>query len=79
MSGLDDNSVRIWNVKTAKIERVIGEHSREVTSGAFSGDGTRVVSASRDASIRIWNAATEEVEHVEGDSSWVTSICCILA
>ena len=46
-----------------------------VSSGAFSRDGTRVVSGSLDNTIRIWNAVTGDIERVlKGHSDGVTSV-----
>ena len=50
-------------------------HAREVTSVAFSPDGSRIVSGSRDSIVRIWNTATgKQVAELEGHSRRVTSV-----
>ena len=69
------SSVRIWNTATGEMGRILEGHSDWVTSVAFSPDGSRVVSGSRENSVRIWNAITEEIERVlEGHSYGVTSV-----
>ena len=50
------------------IEHVM-HHHEYVSSAAFSNNGTRVISGSKDNTIRIWNAATGEMKRiVEGHS-----------
>ena len=36
-------------------------HAREVTSVAFSADGSKVVSGSKDETVKIWSADNGEV------------------
>ena len=75
VSGLMDNTVRIWNATTGKMERILEGHSDSVRSIAFSSDGTRVASGSSNKSVLIWNGNTGEIEHVlEGHSDTVTSV-----
>ena len=50
-------------------------HAREVTPVAFSSDGSRIVSGSRDSIVRIWNTATgKQAAELEGRSRRVTSV-----
>ncbi|KAL0947883.1 hypothetical protein HGRIS_010518 [Hohenbuehelia grisea] len=51
-------------------------HSASVNSVAFSPDGTRIVSGSRDNTIRVWNASTgiQTMSPLEGHSNFVTSV-----
>jgi WD40 repeat protein len=62
VSGLQDQTVRVWNAMTGALESVLEGHSDGVLSVAFSSDGRHVVSGSRDNSIRIWNVVTGELE-----------------
>jgi len=42
---------------------ILQGHTKGVVSAAFSPDGTRIVTASRDGTAQIWNAATGEELH----------------
>ena len=37
-----------------------GAHSREITSVAFSPDGTKIVSGSYDTTIKVWDSGAPE-------------------
>ncbi|TFL04891.1 quinon protein alcohol dehydrogenase-like superfamily, partial [Pterulicium gracile] len=75
VSGLGDNSVRIWDASTGEEKHKLDGHTRGVTSVAFSPDGTRVVSGSRDNSVRIWDASTGKEKHeLDGHAKWVSSV-----
>jgi WD40 repeat protein/serine/threonine protein kinase len=50
-------------------------HRDEVTSVAFSSDGSRIVSGSLDKTLRIWNARTgQPLLQLQGHTSGVTSV-----
>ena len=50
------NTARIWDAATAKEIAVLRGHEDIVWAAAFSPDGTRVVTASRDNTARLWDA-----------------------
>ncbi|MFQ5449787.1 MAG: FHA domain-containing protein [Nitrospinaceae bacterium] len=62
---MSDGSIRFWEARTGKdlrkysagegAEEPSSGHSREVTGIAFSPDGSRLISFSRDHSAKIWN------------------------
>ena len=63
VSGSADNTISMWDAATGEI--VFGAflgHTDWVVSVAFSQDGKRVMSFSRDQMIRIWNI--ERREHI---------------
>ncbi|KAF8594428.1 WD40 repeat-like protein [Ceratobasidium sp. AG-I] len=51
-------------------------HTDPVASVAYSHDGTRIVSGSRDKTIRIWDGHTGQMvgKPLEGHTHWVTSV-----
>ncbi len=55
LSGGDDNTVRIWDMLTGRMEAVLRGHSRPVQSCAFSPDGRQVVSTAQEGQIKLWD------------------------
>src|SRR5262249_31353130 len=51
-------TVRIRDVKTVSVTKVLQGHADTITAATFSRDGTRVATASRDDTVRIWSADT---------------------
>ncbi|KAF5340750.1 hypothetical protein D9611_007391 [Ephemerocybe angulata] len=75
VSGSGDNTVRIWDALTGKVQTVLGGHSGTVRSVAFSPDGKHIVSGSRDKSVRVWDVLTGRVERVlAGHTGYVWSV-----
>ena len=60
IGGYEDNTVRIWNVKTGRCLYILSEHASSVNSVTCSPDGKHIASASSDGTIKFWNITTGE-------------------
>ncbi|MCA1634115.1 MAG: caspase family protein [Acidobacteria bacterium] len=57
VGGAQDNTVRIWEVKTGRELKVLRGHELPVGAVAFSPDGLKLVSVSGD-SVKVWEVGT---------------------
>jgi WD40 repeat protein len=62
-SGGDDATIRIWDVETGQLHRLLCEHTKSVRSVCFSPDGKTLASASEDETIKLWNLKTGECQN----------------
>ncbi|WP_224242448.1 WD40 repeat domain-containing protein [Hyalangium gracile] len=71
----EGENVRIWDVATGECLHVMEGHETEVLDVAWSADGKRLASGSRDHDARIWDAETGELLHaMTGQEGRVTSV-----
>jgi WD40 repeat protein len=54
----EDNTIRIWDIKTGIESFVLKEHTGEINSAVLSPDGKFVISSSKDSTARIWDSKT---------------------
>jgi WD40 repeat protein len=54
----DDATVRLWNVSTGVLERILEGHTAGVNAVALSADGCYVLSGSSDRIVKLWEAGT---------------------
>jgi WD40 repeat protein/serine/threonine protein kinase len=67
--------VRVHDVATGREIRTLRGHTGPVMAIAFTPDGTRLASASRDFTIKLWDVATgSEVLALRGHTGTVTSL-----
>ncbi|KAF9470943.1 hypothetical protein BDN70DRAFT_888602 [Pholiota conissans] len=75
VSGLGDETVRVWDASTGVELKKLEGHSHWVESVAFSSDNKHIVSGSGDKTVRVWDASTGvELKKLEGHSHWVESV-----
>ena len=73
---LDDSTLQIWDVTSGTPVCDLRGHTDQITSTAFSADGTRVASASGDGRIILWDAVRGQIigGPLEGHTAAVTSV-----
>ncbi len=62
ISGSDDNTLRLWDLKGNAIGAPFEGHSNAVRSVAFSPSGDCIISGSNDRTLRLWQVGTWEDE-----------------
>ena len=68
-----DKTIRLWDITTGQINKILKGHTSSVMSVAFSPDGQTLASGDWDATIRLWDVATgEELKTFEGDPETLT-------
>lgn len=67
VSGLYDQSVRVWDATTGEQFRVLEGHTKQVTSVGFWSDRGRIVSGSDDQSVQVWDLTTGEKPPISED------------
>ena len=71
----DDNTVRIWDVKSGNLLHTLERHKDIVNCVAFSPDGNVIASGSDDSHIRLWDANKGlHLRKLEGHKGSVLSI-----
>ncbi|MEI2580303.1 serine/threonine-protein kinase [Scytonema sp. PRP1] len=74
-SGIDDKTIKLWNLNNKQEIRTLKGHSDKVYSVAISPDGQTVVSGSKDNTIKIWNLNTgKEIRTLTGHTALVNSV-----
>lgn len=57
----EDQTIRLWHSGTGQPLRVLSEHTKSVTSIAFSPDHHTLASGSHDQTVRLWDVTTGQV------------------
>lgn len=69
-----DGTAHLWDVRTGSELALLLGHRGTLTSAAFSPDGSRLLTASRDKTARLWEAQTgKESAVLRGHEGEVTS------
>jgi WD40 repeat protein len=59
-TGSDDNTIKLWEVKTGREIATISGHSWSVTGLIFDLTGEFLISSSKDKTIKIWRVSNQE-------------------
>jgi|GEM_PF-898707 len=71
----DQNSIQIWDLSSGRCALDLSGQKRCADSVAFSPDGTRIATASRDGAARVWNARTGDcLLTITGHQAWVNMV-----
>ncbi len=71
----DQGEVRLWSLKDGSLLKTLRGHKGDILSLAFTFDGKRLASASRDATIKLWELDPErEVATLRGHRGKVTGV-----
>lgn len=73
-SGGDDNQLRLWDVNSGQLIKVIGQ-SDSMNRLIFSVDGKRLISGGKDGTVKLWDVASgQEIFTYRGHPGDVTSL-----
>ncbi len=73
--GSEDNTVRLWDMKTGDLLHALTGHTKEVRSVAYSPRGNQIASGSRDNTVCLWDAKTGVLLHtLTGHTKEVQSV-----
>jgi WD40 repeat protein len=69
-------AMRLWEAATGRPICVMKGHTNVVTRFAWSPDGSRLASASRDQTVGLWDTVTGRcIAMLRGHRGWVSSVC----
>jgi WD40 repeat protein len=67
-----DRTLKIWNSRSATVDRTLQGHTDAVTSCDVSSDGRYIASSSLDNTVRFWDFATGEcITIIKKHTRWV--------
>ncbi len=74
-SASNDETIKLWDVKSGREIRTLNEHTNYVNSVSFSPNGKILASSSDDETIKLWNVETgHEIKTLEGHKYSVNSV-----
>ncbi len=56
--GIEDGTVKLWDLETKSVRATLTGHRASVWSVAFNRDNTRLITSSDDSSARVWDLAS---------------------
>jgi len=78
ISGSDDGTVKVWDLRRGVLERTLTGHTDWVRAVAVLGNGERVVSASDDRTLRVWHVATGKEACSVHVHAWIRALIGLL-
>ncbi len=75
ISGSDDHTLKIWDLRRGKLERTIIGHSDAIRAVAVLAGGERAISASDDHTLRIWDISTgSQLGSIDIQLDWIRGL-----
>lgn len=72
-TGSADLTVRLWDVETGELRRILEGHSKQIQGVAFSPDGQLLATTSTDRTVRLWDVDSgSEVRNFDCPSALCT-------
>jgi WD40 repeat protein len=74
-AGSDDRTIRIWNINSQSLVKVINYHKDSVRSISWSPDGKKLAAGSSDKTLSIWKVASGKlIKKIDTFNDWVRSV-----
>ncbi|CAI5757750.1 unnamed protein product [Candida verbasci] len=73
-TGAEDKLIRIWDLSTKRIIKILRGHEQDIYSLDFFPDGDRIVSGSGDRSVRIWDTRSSQCSLTLSIEDGVTTV-----
>jgi WD40 repeat protein len=75
ISASEDRTLRVWDVATRQLKRVLTGHQGHITAVAINPEGTICASASGDQTLRLWDIETGGCFHILTGHTNTVSAC----
>lgn len=69
-----DKTVRVWDIVTQTVSRVLAGHTSSILSLAVSPDDRWIISGGRDSTVRVWDGDGRPVASLSGHSQSVFAV-----
>jgi WD40 repeat protein len=74
-SGSEDQTIRLWDVRTGHCFNILSGHSGWIRSVAFNHDGNMLASGGEDQTVRLWDVNTWQcLQTLQGHSNRVRQV-----
>lgn len=77
VSGSEDNTIKVWDLKTGQVNHTLTGHTDSVRSLSLSPDGQTLASGGGDNTVKLWDVQTGALRYtLSGHSGTVWSVAC---